>query len=515
MTNFLTRLLERTQGMISSTQLAQPLLTSTFAPSSMSIESPIELYEERDANGETTPFAKQSEHDRRRVETSHSSSQAGQLPTTTPMERQAGEAFEMPTTVEPVSHEPPSLPQQPQRLQHHEYREHGEQGEQGVVEQEGTLQSVEVKVEGVVNQPTSYSHDIIEPSSLSMSTSLSVPYSQAEVIQTPQVDAFSEQQIAPLTDEHTTRMQGSQKDVLEEQELLVETQQSTVFMQQDSASSTSTFNDRQGSRENSGNAVNGEIVAEIEKSMPTTGESIRTNEGMQVAENRSQGLLLPQHTVGRGTVRVVAQQGDGEDRIVISAHELEPQEELLTAPQSSELPLQATILPTLLTSSMDQQERRERVEVARPSWEDVERELVAREEVVRVQREVLREEQTRIAEQVQQEQVGRSDAPTSPRIIADRVHVTQQEQARQSDSPSPRRIIPTQVHVTQQERALNTKEQTVPPVAPQVPPTIHVSIGRIEVRAVTPSTPAPRAKPARPSPSLSLEDYLKQQRGGR
>jgi hypothetical protein len=47
-------------------------------------------------------------------------------------------------------------------------------------------------------------------------------------------------------------------------------------------------------------------------------------------------------------------------------------------------------------------------------------------------------------------------------------------------------------------------------------PTIRVNIGRIEVKAHTPS-PAPltqRSKPARPSPKLSLDDYLNQRDRG-
>jgi hypothetical protein len=47
------------------------------------------------------------------------------------------------------------------------------------------------------------------------------------------------------------------------------------------------------------------------------------------------------------------------------------------------------------------------------------------------------------------------------------------------------------------------------------PPTIRVSIGRIEVRAITPP-PAPPVQPARsarPGPELSLDDYLKQRNG--
>jgi hypothetical protein len=46
-------------------------------------------------------------------------------------------------------------------------------------------------------------------------------------------------------------------------------------------------------------------------------------------------------------------------------------------------------------------------------------------------------------------------------------------------------------------------------------PVVHVTIGRIEVRAVTAQdSPAPpRASAARPKPELSLEDYLKQRNG--
>lgn len=45
-------------------------------------------------------------------------------------------------------------------------------------------------------------------------------------------------------------------------------------------------------------------------------------------------------------------------------------------------------------------------------------------------------------------------------------------------------------------------------------PTIRVTIGRVEVRANLPPAPAPRSKPARPGPMLSLADYLKRRDGG-
>jgi hypothetical protein len=46
-------------------------------------------------------------------------------------------------------------------------------------------------------------------------------------------------------------------------------------------------------------------------------------------------------------------------------------------------------------------------------------------------------------------------------------------------------------------------------------PTIRITIGRVDVRAIMPAVPAPRPAPKRSSPALSLEDYLKQRGGGR
>ena len=47
-------------------------------------------------------------------------------------------------------------------------------------------------------------------------------------------------------------------------------------------------------------------------------------------------------------------------------------------------------------------------------------------------------------------------------------------------------------------------------------PDIRVTIGRSEVRAITPPPmpPAQGSTPARPGPELSLDDYLKQHNGG-
>lgn len=50
---------------------------------------------------------------------------------------------------------------------------------------------------------------------------------------------------------------------------------------------------------------------------------------------------------------------------------------------------------------------------------------------------------------------------------------------------------------------------------PDAPPTIHVTIGRIDVRALISAAPQEtRRPPERTRPALSLEDYLRQRNGG-
>lgn len=49
----------------------------------------------------------------------------------------------------------------------------------------------------------------------------------------------------------------------------------------------------------------------------------------------------------------------------------------------------------------------------------------------------------------------------------------------------------------------------------QTPPTIEVTIGRIEVRAVTPPAPPPSSRQRQAPPKMSLDDYLRAQSGGR
>ena len=53
------------------------------------------------------------------------------------------------------------------------------------------------------------------------------------------------------------------------------------------------------------------------------------------------------------------------------------------------------------------------------------------------------------------------------------------------------------------------------PIQPAQPPVIKITIGRIDVRAITPSIPAPTPAEPQPRPVLSLEDYLKQRNNHR
>ena len=53
------------------------------------------------------------------------------------------------------------------------------------------------------------------------------------------------------------------------------------------------------------------------------------------------------------------------------------------------------------------------------------------------------------------------------------------------------------------------------PAATQESPTIRISIGRVEVRAIMPASPAPRTAAAPQPPRLSLDEYRKQRNGGR
>jgi hypothetical protein len=75
--------------------------------------------------------------------------------------------------------------------------------------------------------------------------------------------------------------------------------------------------------------------------------------------------------------------------------------------------------------------------------------------------------------------------PTT-RPLADAIGILQ--------APAAARIVTTPLHS--------------PPSAQPSEPTVHVTIGRVEVRAIA-ATPSDRLKPERPSPVMSLDEYLR------
>jgi hypothetical protein len=84
------------------------------------------------------------------------------------------------------------------------------------------------------------------------------------------------------------------------------------------------------------------------------------------------------------------------------------------------------------------------------------------------------------------------------------------------ESDSHEAMIVRPERITARGRAGSTSRATSeePTPSAQVAPTIKVTIGRIEVRAILP--PAPREKKtALPAPRMSLDDYLKSHSGGR
>lgn len=82
--------------------------------------------------------------------------------------------------------------------------------------------------------------------------------------------------------------------------------------------------------------------------------------------------------------------------------------------------------------------------------------------------------------------------------------------------PKPKNVVPREIASPGPERAaLVTPKREDKISAPGSPPSIQITIGRIDVRAEAPAArPAPtRAKT--PAPVLSLDDYLRRREGGR
>jgi hypothetical protein len=74
---------------------------------------------------------------------------------------------------------------------------------------------------------------------------------------------------------------------------------------------------------------------------------------------------------------------------------------------------------------------------------------------------------------------------------------------------SPARETPAPIVRSTVDRGPRSNGPAAPPPAP-----VHVTIGRIEVRATTPAADRPPVRRPAPQPRLSLEDYLSGRRGG-
>jgi hypothetical protein len=108
----------------------------------------------------------------------------------------------------------------------------------------------------------------------------------------------------------------------------------------------------------------------------------------------------------------------------------------------------------------------------------------------------------------------------APLVALDRRATPQQGEATSAADPRSARTPPAgpgqmwPQAAAQREWAASPEQPLVAREQP-APPTIHVSIGRIEVRAVT--APAPQQqRPAAPAPpKLSLDEYLRAQNGAK
>ncbi len=109
-----------------------------------------------------------------------------------------------------------------------------------------------------------------------------------------------------------------------------------------------------------------------------------------------------------------------------------------------------------------------------------------------------------------------AESALSPRLDDRRRHGTLVEASTLVDAPSPRRIHPASAGHPTPGGIPTERGWTAPRAAPSAPDVVRVTIGSVEVRAVTP--PAPNVervdRTRRPGPALSLDNYLKQRNEG-
>jgi hypothetical protein len=111
----------------------------------------------------------------------------------------------------------------------------------------------------------------------------------------------------------------------------------------------------------------------------------------------------------------------------------------------------------------------------------------------------------------------KSEAPITRSTTGDAKAKSEAPPAVASTTPAVRPVVPTVPQVfrapSRSERAANSRTPRGDASSPRA---IHITIGRIEVRAVhPPPEPLPQQRPAPVSPKISLEEYLKQRNGDR
>lgn len=96
--------------------------------------------------------------------------------------------------------------------------------------------------------------------------------------------------------------------------------------------------------------------------------------------------------------------------------------------------------------------------------------------------------------------------PTRPTVEHALTHAPRKDESRRAEDAIPNPLVTPLMPMAQSESEM-PKLQSQSPQMPAAPPTIHVTIGRIEVRAALPNKLVSRA--TRPTPTMSLEEYLR------
>ena len=478
MTDYLTRLLARTQGAIPTEQLAQPLLQPTFAPVVMDVEQPVEVYEERTTQNMTSPLqqkaAKVSSDSVSHANEKHapiSTSQAARVPSSLESQTPEPIASLHDTDVEPtIDHT--TYPTQPVSTPHSSKsgRERQEGDRREIVQQQSASESSEA-LEVEANNDISYSH--VQPSHPTTTLPVS-PVSQLESVQLSQDIAFrreDNQIVQRQTEEKRFTSEGEQlvgegigekpstgeirtavEQGIGDRERVRETEH-PLLLEQDVSVNTAHVGPSSQRTERLESAPQGTRHADRRESDV---ESVNALESASSTESAHLANVESKSEFSARQVRIV------ENEQLLSPSEIDHEQGSIAHIESTSL------LPTILDAE--------------------EGELMQREVSRHTEQEIFQNAQTRVREVARQEQAGRGDSPASRRLNPAHFHVAPQ----------------------QQDATFRATEPVRTPAMPTPLPTIQVSIGRIEVRAVTAPTPQPRAKPTRPSPSLSLEDYLKQ-----